>query len=78
MRAATKGNGCGLEHRTFEVSQAQLDNFWTLLRIPTTILMRVLAHSELFHEVVKEDNEIPFPLTALECGVKLPLAPFLG
>lgn len=39
--------------------------------------MRALACGELFHDALEADNEIPFSVGALECGVQLPLTPLL-
>lgn len=44
------------------------------MRIPPSISMKVLAPSELFHDAVEADNKVPFPMTALKCGVRLPFA----
>lgn len=78
MRAVARGSGRSLEHHMFKVNQAQLDSFHKLLCILGTILMRALARGELFNYTVEEDTEIPFPVAALECGVRLLLAPLLG
>lgn len=76
-KAAVGGDDHNLEHCTSDVTQAQLDNLRVALRIPPSISMRALACSELFHDVIAADNEIPFSVAVLECGVRLPLAPFL-
>lgn len=77
MRAATIGNSRDLEHQAFEVNQAQLDSLWALLLISTIISMRASACGKLFHDAVKVDNEVPFLVVALECGVRLPFPPLL-
>lgn len=74
-KAATRGGDRSLEHRASKMNQAQLDSLQVLLHIPPSISMRTPAHDELFHDAIEANNEIPFPVVALECGVRLPLAP---
>lgn len=75
---AVAGDGNhGLEHCMFEINQAQLDGLRVLLHVPSSISIRALARSELFHDAIEADNEVPFPVAALECEVRLPLPPLL-
>lgn len=80
MRRARAATGCGnrsLEHRAFEVNQAQLEGLQVLLHVLTFILMKAPTYGELFHDAIKANNEVPFSVAALECEVKLTLAPLL-
>lgn len=60
-----------LEHRAFEVNQAQLDGLHPLLCVLATISMRVPSRRELFCNAVEDNNKISFSVAALECGVRL-------
>lgn len=68
---------CDLECRISNINQAQLDSLCVLLHIPTEILMRVLAHDELFHNARDDVNEIPFLMAPFKCGVRLSFIPLL-
>lgn len=76
-RAVARGGGRGLEHRTSEMNQVQLNNLRVLLHVPPSISMRLPTRDELFHDAFEANNEIPFPVAAVECGVRLPLTPLL-
>lgn len=59
------------------VKQAELDELHHCIHIPLSILMKALEMGELPLQPHKESSEIAFPTVALECGVRLPLAPFV-
>lgn len=77
VRVPIDDGSSGLKCHTLKVNQAQLDGFCALLRVPATILMKALAHGELFHNAVEDNNEIPFLIATLECGVRLSFASLL-
>lgn len=59
------------------VMQAELDKLRYRFCIPLSISMRAPELGELPLRPYKELGKISFPIVALECRVRLPLAPFV-
>lgn len=58
--------------------QAKLDELRNRFYVPRAISMRAPMMGEVPQQAHKELGEIAFLIVALECGVRLPLAPFIG
>lgn len=58
-------------------TRAQLDVLCARFNIPSTITMRAITRGELPSNTMEDKNEIPILAVVLECGVRLPLAPFV-
>lgn len=57
--------------------QAQLDDLRVRFHVPLVISIRAPRKGELPRHARDELDEIVFPMVALECRVRLPLAPFV-
>lgn len=64
-----------LDFRVSKVTQRQPDTLCTYFKILSTITMRVPTYREL--PLSSREDEIAFLMIGFDCGVKLPLAPFV-
>lgn len=68
---------CNLNEHESSITQAQLDDLRSRFQVPSSISMRVPRRGVVPKDARMEFNEIAFLAVALECEVKLPLAPLL-
>lgn len=75
--AVANRGGYYVELITSRVTQTQLDVFRARFHISSAITMRAPTQGEMPCNAIEDENKILFSVIALECAVRLPLAPFV-